>query len=139
MTVNKIFGGFIVCLCLLTVAACRDELSGQLHGKWQLKTIEQTGHVTKVDTVWYNFQSESLFMYQLYWTEKDTFICSYGYRTQPEGNVIRLELIAHPYPVNVFLPFTDWDEPVQTFHVEKVDRNRLILRKEEKTYTFDRY
>ncbi|MDR2469353.1 MAG: lipocalin-like domain-containing protein [Tannerella sp.] len=139
MTVKKTFGGFIVCLCLLTAAACRNELTEQLHGKWQLRSIEQTGRVIGVDTVWYNFQSESLFMYQLYWVEKDTFLCAYGYRTQPESNVIRLELIAHPYPLNVFLPFTDWDESVQTFYIERMDRNRLILRKEDKTYTFNRY
>ena len=45
--------------------ACRHEISDRLMGKWQLQTVEAQGSIAQVDTVWYNFQSESLFMYQI--------------------------------------------------------------------------
>ena len=127
---------FTLCLLLL---GCEKEVSDQLKGKWQLKTIEEAGHLTAVDTVWYNFQSESLFMYQIYHPEVDTFSLLYGYKTQQERNVIYIEFINRTNAEENFLHFTDWKEPARTFIVGKINRKQLVLIGDDKTYRFDRY
>jgi hypothetical protein len=130
--------GVLVC-ALVMLIGCQKEFSNQLQGKWQLKTVEQSGNVTPIDTVWYNFQSESLFMYQVYRAETDAFIHQYGYKTQPDENVIRLELTAYPRPVNDFLPVTDWGEGTRTFVVKKINGKHLVLQCDDKTYRFARF
>ena len=135
---GKVSAFFLVCIFLI-FTACNKDMSDQLQGKWQLKTIEESGSLTPVDTVWYNFQSESLFMYQIYHPAVDTFSWTYGYKTQPESLIIRLEIINWTFLKEDFLPFTDWEEPVRFFTVDKINRNRLILKSDGKTYTFDRF
>jgi len=136
-TILQVFG--ISVFLFLFLNGCEKEISDRLHGKWQLRTIEEAGHKTSVDTVWYNFQSESLFMYQIYHAHVDTFAWIYGYKTQPETHIIHLEMFNWTTLINDFLPFTDWKEPARTFSVEKINRKQLILKGDEKTYTFDRY
>ncbi|MDR2139165.1 MAG: lipocalin-like domain-containing protein [Tannerella sp.] len=137
---TKGFWIIVVCVCILsTLTACQKELSWQLQGKWQLKTIEQSGHVSNVDTVWYNFQSKALFMYQIYHTDKDSFSHMYGYKSQPEENKIHLELTSYPRPVSEFLPLTDWEDRSRTFTVEKISSKRLVLYSDNKTYEFIRF
>ena len=135
---KKICALFTVCLFLL-LAGCEKEVSDRLKGKWQLKTIEASGNMTPVDTVWYNFQSESLFMYQIYHPAADTFSWLYGYKTQPESHVIHLEFISWTITKEDFLPFTDWEESARTFTVDKINSKQLVLKSEGKTYTFDRF
>ena len=135
---KKVFISFAVCIFLI-FTACEKEISDQLKGKWQLKTIEESGHIEPVDTVWYNFQSESLFMYQIYHPAVDTFSWMYGYKTQPESRMIRLEFINWTTLAEDFLPFTDWEESVRVFTVDKLNRKRLILKSDNRTYTFDRF
>jgi hypothetical protein len=107
-----------------------------LKGKWQLKTVEQAGAISTVDTVWYNFQSESLFMYQIYYAEKDSFVHQYGFKTQPEARTLQLELISNPHPLKTFLPATDWEEGIRTFTIKKNTGNRLVLAGDGKDYVF---
>jgi len=135
---RKIFTGMAVWVILL-LAACEKEVSDQLKGKWQLKTVEAAGRITPVDTVWYNFQSESLFMYQIYHPAVDTFSWTYGFKTQPESHIIQLEIINWVILKEDFLPFTDWKESVRTFSVDKINRKQLILKSEDKIYAFDRF
>jgi len=135
---RKVFVCFTVSIFLI-LTACDKEVSDQLKGKWQLKTIEESGHRTPVDTVWYNFQSEGLFMYQIYHPAADTFSWTYGFKTQPESHVIQLEIINWTFSKEDFLPFTDWEEPVRTFTVDKINHNLLILKSDSKTYSFDRF
>ena len=135
---RKIFACFTTCI-FLSLTACDKDINDQLKGKWQLKTVEDSGLLSPVDTVWYNFQSESLFMYQIYHPAVDTFSWTYGYKTQPESLMIRLEIINWTILKEDFLLFTDWEEPVRFFTVDKINRNRLILKSDGKTYTFDRF
>jgi hypothetical protein len=125
-------------LCFL-FAGCEKEVNDQLTGKWQLKTVEEAGNVISVDTVWYNFQSQSLFMYQLYHPETDEFSLTYGYRLQLESHIIQLELINWTITVADFLPRTDWKEPIRIFTIEKINHKQLVLKGDDKTYTFNRY
>ena len=135
---RKVFACFTFCI-FLSIMACEKKISDQLKGKWQLRTIETSGHITPVDTVWYNFQSESLFMYQIYHPAADTFSWTYGFKTQLESHTIRLEIINWTILKDDFLLFTDWEEPVRTFSVDQLNRNRLVLTSDDKTYTFDKF
>jgi hypothetical protein len=110
-----------------------------LQGKWQLKTVEEAGQTTPVDTVWYNFQSEALFMYQIYHPSVDTFSWTYGFRSQPDDRVIQIELTDWTMKKEDFLPFTDWKETARTFTIDKITGKNLILTGDGKTYLFDKY
>jgi hypothetical protein len=136
---NKKKTTFLIVLVILLFSACEKEISDQLKGKWQLKTVEESGHVTPVDTVWYNFQSESLFMYQIYHPAVDTFSQTYGFKKQPESHIIQLEIINWVILKEDFLLMTDWKEPERTFTVDKISRKQLILKSDNKTYTFDKF
>ncbi|MDR3260554.1 MAG: lipocalin-like domain-containing protein [Tannerella sp.] len=135
---KKGIGGTVACL-LLIATGCRKEVSESLQGKWQLKTIEQAGSVTGVDTVWYNFQSESLFMYQVYYAGADTFSHQYGFKTPTDADAIHLELISYPRPVDDFLRLTDWEERTRTFTIEEINGKRLVLHSDDKTYDFIKF
>jgi len=131
---------FLVAIFLFFVCGgCRKETSDLLKGKWQLKTVEIAGIISAVDTVWYNFQSESLFMYQVYYAEKDSFTYQYGFKTHSDGHTLLLELTSYPRPVKNFLPVTDWEDYIRTFTVEKIEREKLILVGGEKKYVFEKF
>ena len=126
-------------LCLF-LTGCEKEVSDHIKGKWQLKTIEEAGQLMHIDTVWYNFQSESLFMYQIYHPKVDTFSWIYGYKTQPENNILSIELINNlAIDKEDILYFTDWKEMTRTFTVDKISRKHLVLTNDNKTYTFNRF
>lgn len=129
------------CLLLLILSSCQDSsVNGKLLGKWQLKTVEQSGDITRVDTVWYNFQTESLFMYQIYWADKDTFMHWYGFKVQPEEYIMDLELAKNPeIPTSEFLPYTDWETDKRTFIIENISGKHLKLRSDEKIYSFTKF
>jgi len=136
---RKGIAGIIGCIIILTATACRDEVSDLLKGKWQLKTIEQGASVSRVDTVWYNFQSESLFMYQIYDRQSNDYKSQYGYKTQPDAHTLHLEMFSYSRPVQDFLPLTDWPEKERLFTVEKIGGKHLVLKVDGITYTFDRF
>ena len=138
LIISRSYGLTVICLCLF-FTGCEKEVSDQLKGKWQLKTIEDAGHLTSVDTVWYNFQSESLFMYQIYHPETDEYSWIYGYKLQPESHIIQLELTDWTISVADILPRTDWKELVRIFTIDKINRKQLVLKGDDKTYTFDRF
>lgn len=136
---NRHFFYLIVSFLLVFMSCQKDDFDSKLRGKWQLKTVEQAGVITEVDTVWYNFQSESLFMYQIYYAQKDSFMYRYGYVTYPEESVLNLEINAYSGPVDAFLPYTDWSEPKRTFRVDKLSSKHFVLQDEGKIYSFKKF
>ena len=122
--------------CLWGCAACSEDVADRLKGKWQLQTVEADGATQRVDTVWYNFQSESLFMYQIYQPATGRYVYTYGYKTQPDDRTLRLQLANYTLRVEQFLPFTDWSSGVRTFRVVHVDSRRLQLESEGRRYSF---
>ena len=110
--------------CLLC-AACNDIPTSELIGKWQLKTIEKNGVETPVDTVWYNFQSESVFSIQVYVPQQDAVFVLLGMRTQ-EGDIISIELESESY-----IDYSDWSNVSRSFTIDKVGVKKLVLSSEE--------
>ena len=114
----------IILACLLAVA-CENVTFSPLQGKWQLKTVEKEGKIITVDTVWYNFQSISLFSLQVYDPQKDTYYAYEGVRTQEE-DVVSIRMIAEWVVDN-----SDWILPSRSFTIEKVNKKQLRLLSEE--------
>jgi hypothetical protein len=133
-----VFLGLALGVCLV-LGGCQKDLSERLAGKWQLKKIEQDGQIVHVDTVWYNFQSESLFLYQVYDPRAETFSRQLGYKSQPEEHTILLALFSNPRPVTDFIPLTDWQEKERRFVVLDIGGGRLVLSSDNKTYHFIRF
>jgi hypothetical protein len=76
---------------LLFFASCSSDIGDRLEGKWQMQQIEVDGEMQKVDTVFYNFQT-SLFMYQIYLPQTDSFSYCYGFKMMETKNQVLLEL-----------------------------------------------
>ena len=116
---------YLIFIALVLFFACDDIPNSNLIGKWQLKTVEKNGIETPVDTVWYNFQSESVFAVQVYFSHQDSVLIIRGLRTQEE-NVISIMLEVEPDP-----EILDWNRFDRLFTVDKVTKKNLILISEE--------
>ena len=114
---------FFLFIAFALLIACDDIPKSDLIGKWQLKNIEKNGVEYPVDTVWYNFQSESIFAVQVYFSRQDSVSIIRGLRTQ-EDNAISIMLEAES-------GLSDWSGLNKSFTIDKVGRKDLILFSEE--------
>jgi hypothetical protein len=105
--------------------ACDKTTTPALVGKWQLKTVEKNDIETAVDTVWYNFQSESVFTLQVYVSQQDTYLQLPGIKKQ-NNNVLSIRL---EFDNN--MEYSDWSGRERSFTIEQLNRKKLILRSEE--------
>ena len=115
----------LIFIAFMLVIACDDIPNSSLMGKWQLKTVEKNGTEISVDTVWYNFQSESVFSVQVYVPQRDAFYVLLGLRTQTD-NVLSIRLESESY-----LDYSDWNSINRSFTIDKVNRKKLVLLSEE--------
>lgn len=125
----------LIAFCVILFVSCSKDTESKLFGKWQLQKVEASGDVQNVDTVYFNFE-HSLFMYQVYVTEIDSFRHQYGYNTLEGEKTLLLELENNP---GQFLPYTDWNSSKQTYTIDKLESKQLILSREGKTYTFRKF
>jgi hypothetical protein len=125
---------FILSTLFILSISCTDIVQSKLSGKWQLKTVEKNGVITVVDTVWYNFQSESLFSIQVYQKQANIYPELIGFRTETDG-VLKIEFRPDEY-----LAITDWTNNIRTFSIDKCKGKTLILRSEEGyVYLFNKF
>ena len=126
---------FIFLFIMSLFVACDNVTLNPLLGKWQLKTVEKNGEITNpVDTVWYNFQSKSIFSIQIYQPQQDRYREFVGLRTQKD-NVISIGLIEEGA-----LVFSDWNSTNRSFTIVNINRRRLLLESEEGyRYSFDNF
>ncbi|MDR1258537.1 MAG: lipocalin-like domain-containing protein [Tannerellaceae bacterium] len=129
----------ILCMAvLLFFASCSSDIGDRLEGKWQMQQIEADGITLNVDTIFYNFQT-SLFMYQIYIPQNDSFSYCYGFKMMETKNQVLLELTNYAVSLNKFLPQTDWGAPARRFIVEELTEKRLVMKDDGKRYTFRRF
>lgn len=117
--------GLLFLVFLLCVSCDNEVTTPKLVGKWQLKTVEKNGTETPVDTVWYNFQSESIFSVQVYVPQQDTVLVLLGFKTENE-KVLSIQLQSEAY-----LEYSDWGGTERLFTIEKLNKKNLKLRSEE--------
>ena len=116
---------YVIFFIFLFAVACDNVTFSPLVGKWQLKTVEKNGEMILVDTVWYNFQSISIFSLQIYAPRDDVFTAYEGMRTQ-DDKIISIKLNDERV-VNL----SDWNSTVRSFTIETVNRKKLLLRSDE--------
>ena len=114
-----------IMIVFLYLTACINEPFSPLVGKWQLKTVEKNGEATTVDTVWYNFQSQSIFQMQVYEQHNNRYLSFIGMRTQ-EDKVLSIEILD-----GGIVYHSDWNSANRSFTIEKSNRKQLLLRSEE--------
>lgn len=119
---------------LFVFISCSNDDDDKLEGKWQLRQVEENGLITPVDTVFYNFQNV-LFMYQVYQPDTDGVRHCYGYKVIEEDKQLVLELEAG----DKFLPLTDWNDVKESFTIEKLSGNKMILNRANKRYIFRKF
>ena len=107
------------------VTSCDRVTTPALVGKWQLKTVGKNGVEMAVDTVWYNFQSESVFELQVYVPQEDLYVQFPGLKKQEENVLfIRLEF-------DGYADYSDWTSRERSFTIEQLKRKTLRLCSEE--------
>ena len=116
---------YLITVLFALFIGCDDIPNAPLIGKWQLKTTEKNGVEIPVDTVWYNFQSESVFAIQIYAPQQDTIYMTKGARKQVD-NVVSIELDSESY-----IDLMDWNSANRSFTIDKVSRKNLVLLSEE--------
>ena len=117
----------LLLLSFLLFAACDNVSYAPLIGKWQLKTVEKNGEVMPVDTVWYNFQSLSVFSLQIYKPQQDCYLECYGVQTQDE----KLMTVKILLDLDEVIKQSDWRNTERKFTIEHLNRKRLSLLSEE--------
>lgn len=130
MAVRKLF---VVLLCaLIGLSACDDYRKiDEFTGKWQLQEIRSSEGVSRVDTIFYNFQSMSLFNYQIMRSTGKPYTSANGYR-KVEGNRLLLELEGANKAI-------DWPDGKKEYIVNKINRKEMILMSDDETYYFNKY
>ena len=128
-------GWFIFLFIISLFVGCDNVTLNPLLGKWQLKTVEKNGEITNpVDTVWYNFQSQSIFSIQIYDPQQNRYREFVGLRKQ-EDKVISISLIDEGA-----IAFSDWNSINRSFTIININRRRLLLQSEEGyRYSFDNF
>jgi len=116
---------FIILCCSMLFVACENVKFLPIAGKWQLKSVDINGNISQVDTVWYNFQSNSIFSLQLYMPEWDSYLVYTGMRTQHDNT---LSIVVTD---NGIVDFSDWKSTNRSFTIVKINKRRLILQSEE--------
>ena len=135
---NKVIANGLLFLLLL-LPGCSKDIDDKLEGKWQIQETEVDGVKEKTDTIFYNFQSSYLFMYQIYDKHSEAYFHIYGHKTMKENNAIYLEMTTPIDSVSPFVKRTDWDTWNKHFTVEKVTGKQLVLSSDGKRYTFRKY
>ena len=115
----------IILFSLLVFVACDNVTFSPLVGKWQLKTVEKNGVIIPVDTVWYNFQSTSLFSLQVFNSQTGEYLAFEGTRTQKE------DLLSISLFFESCVDHSDWNSTNRSFLIVNSSRQRLLLKSEE--------
>ena len=134
-------------LCIVGLYSCSDDVDSKVNGQWQLRSIDDNGVVTSVDTVFYSFQRGSLFSYTLLsHSDTDNASVSYGYVNFPSENemVIAMDVTENEYGdhkniIKDFLLLADWEDYTKTFAVISIDSKKMVLSSGQKTYSFKKY
>lgn len=121
-------------MTLLLMMACSNDNESKLFGKWQMTESEFNGQVTKVDTIFYNFQHE-LFEYQIVSPDAGVNMSRFGFCKMPNAEQLDLELTDG----TGFLQYTDWSSDKRTFTIDQISGKKLILSSDGKRYYFHKF
>ena len=133
---------------ILFVAACSDDIDSKINGMWQLKTVEENGTISNVDTVFFGIQGGAVFSFTLLMPNDPLIesIQSYGYASFPSENEMMISMdtskFENGYFINIsgdFLKYSGWDKYCMTFDVKQIDSKYLVISERNRTYSFNRH
>ena len=137
-----------IILCAFGLFSCSDEIGHKISGQWQLKTIEENGVVSQVDTVFYSFQRACIFAFTVVLpNDENNANISYGYMETPSSDdeifiamdTTRRDDGSLKNIVWNFKALSGWSEYYNRFKVESYTGKKLILSSEGKIYSFKKH
>ena len=135
-------------MCVLGICSCSNDVGHQMNGQWLLKTINENGTISQVDTVFYSFQRGSIFSFTTFLpeTNQEETTVSYGYVTLPSEKEMFIAMDTSRYSPNYFknispyfLQLSGWDNYYQLFRIEFINNDNMILSIKGKIYTFKKH
>ncbi len=135
----------VLLLCFIGVYSCSDDIGHQINGQWQLKTVDENGVSTKVDTIFYSFQRGSIFSFTTLVNENEAWI-SYGYVNVLSDNQLLISMDTtknadgnYQIITHNFKELSGWNNLYNTFMVESIDGKNMVLSSEGKIYSFKKH
>lgn len=131
--------------CIIGICSCSDDIDKKVNGQWQLKTIDENGIVSPVDTVFYSFQKGTVFSLSCLVNE-NTAVFSYGYVRFPSENELFISMDTTRNEdghfintVGNFKELSGWDTLYNSFIIESIDSKNMVLSSEGKVYSFKKF
>jgi hypothetical protein len=135
----------LLAIFMFGIFSCSDDIDHKINGQWQLKTIDENGVISQVDTVFYSFQRGMIFSFTTLVNPDSTSI-SYGYISFPAENELLISLDTtrneDGYLYNVvgdFKELSGWDNLYNLFTIESIDNKNMVLSSDGKIYSFKKH
>ncbi len=136
-------------ICIIIGFSCSDDIDRQVNGQWQLKTIDENGIISSVDTIYFSFQRGVIFSFT-HLRNPDEATISYGYVDYPSDHEIKISMdTTRNEPGGYFTIITKedlypfgWNESngfQQIFNVESIDEKNMVLSQEQVIYSFRKF
>ena len=129
----------LLLLFALSFVGCSNDIEHLISGQWQLKSIEENGKTTPVDTVFFSFQRGKIFALTVL-INPDESRQSYGYLDKVSETGLAIQISPHMIPEDVICyGWNPENNYLQLFSVVKQNSKTLILSANEKTYSFKKF
>jgi len=114
------------------LVSCDRYKNYRLDGMWQLKTVEDiNGNKTKVDTIYYSFQRETIFSLTILKDSKYALTApKYGYMDMPSNDKVHILIDRannNKDNYSQFLSLSGWSSYDITFDIKNDSNNNLVL------------
>jgi hypothetical protein len=118
--------------------ACSDDIGSRIEGQWQLKTIEEDGIVSPVDTIFYSFMAGRVFSCTLL-RNPDEAGYWYGYIDALSDRQIQLSLDWNGYYAATGKVESEGGSQQRVFDILHLNGNYLTLFSDSITYSFKKH
>ncbi|MDR1122102.1 MAG: hypothetical protein LBM08_14480 [Dysgonamonadaceae bacterium] len=118
--------------------ACSDDIGNRIEGQWQLKTIEENGIVSPVDTIFYSFMRERVFSCTLLLNPDESYIW-YGYIDALSDQQMQLSLDWNNYYTTTGKVESEGGSQQRIFDILHLGGNYLTLFSNDITYSFKKH
>jgi hypothetical protein len=129
---------FCLFIMLSGIYACSDNIENQIEGLWQLKTVEENGVISEIDTVFYSFMNGQVFSYTILLNPDETYIY-YGYIDALSDKEILVKIDDEYFFNRDFRVKSDWGEQQRIFDIQSINSKKLVLFYGGKTYSFRKH
>jgi len=145
--INRVLLVLLVCVSVFSIYSCSDDTDSQINGQWQLRSVNDNGSVTNVDTLFYSFQRGKLFVLtNLPLSVPGAAYLSFGYVDFMTDNKFSISMDTTRNEDGYFriieqdfLGIAGWEYYVKEFTVESIDGKYMTLSSGQKVYSFKKH